>query len=113
MNTVEIKFVDEQQIRRHVDTFAAGLLLSYQEIVEIIVFGSFSTGKFVPGSDIDVLILLSDSDKPVRDRVSDFMPSQFPVSMDVFPYTILEFAALEHSPITKAAKHSRWRYRRS
>ncbi len=113
MNTVEIKCVDEQQIRRHMDTFAAGLLSSHQEIVEIIVFGSFSTGNFAPGSDVDVLILLSDSDKPVRDRVPDFMPSQFPISMDVFPYTIREFAALEHSPIAKAAKDSRWRYRRS
>jgi hypothetical protein len=41
------------------------------------------------------------------------MPGAFPVGLDLFPYTRDELAALEDSPVVKAARRSRWRYART
>jgi hypothetical protein len=43
--------------------------------------------------------ILSESSKPMRDRVCDYLPVGFPVGVDLFPYTKKEFdALLERSP---------------
>ena len=76
------------------------------------MFGSFAEGTFAPGSDLDLLIVLERSDRPVRDRIPQYLPGAFPVGLDLFPYTRDELAALEDSPVVKAARRSRWRYAR-
>jgi predicted nucleotidyltransferase len=95
------------------DAHACRLFKSCPEIDEIIVFGSFETGNYTPGSDLDVLIVLSQSERPIRDRIPLYMPDQFPVPVDMFPFTRAELVDRAPSPITKAASASRWRYIRS
>ncbi len=94
------------------DDYAARLLSGHPEIAEIIVFGSFAEGTFAPGSDLDVLIVLERSDRPVRDRIPLYLPGPFPIGMDLFPYTRDELRELEDSPVVKAAGRSLWRYAR-
>lgn len=112
MSSVVIKSVDKEKLRRSVDDYAARLLSSHPEVEEVVVFGSFAKGNYSPGSDIDIFILLTRSDKSVRDRIPDFLPGAFPVSVDLFPYTKEEIASLEPSPILAEIRESRWRYRR-
>jgi predicted nucleotidyltransferase len=86
-------------------------LLSVNPLVEeVVVFGSFAEGNYAPGSDIDVLIVLRSADKPVWDRIADFLPGAFPVGLDLFPYTREELARMEDSPMTTAFRRSKWRY---
>jgi predicted nucleotidyltransferase len=96
-----------------VDEYARSLLASNDLVQEIVVFGSFEQGNYGPGSDVDIFVLLSHSDKPIRDRIPDFLPSQFPVPMDVFPYTKDEVEILKPSPILSAVAASAWRYRKA
>jgi predicted nucleotidyltransferase len=81
-------------------------------VEEVVVFGSFADGTYAPGSDIDVLIILRGSDKPVWDRIAEFLPGSFPVGLDLFPYTRAELTLMETSPMTAALRRSRWRYQR-
>ncbi len=113
MSSVEVKSVDEARIRQCVDDYAAALFSLHPEVMEVVVFGSFVTKTYVPGSDVDIFILLSDCGKSVRDRISDFLPSRFPIGMDIFPYTVREVAAMSDSPIIMAMSRSPWRYRRN
>jgi predicted nucleotidyltransferase len=94
------------------DQYAASLLDNHAEVEEIIVFGSMAEGNYAPGSDIDVLVVLSRSDEPVWDRVPRLLPRSFPVPVDLFPYTREELARLSPSPVIAAAQRSRWRYYR-
>jgi predicted nucleotidyltransferase len=41
----------------------------------------------VPGSDIDLLVILRESEESFLTRIPRFFPSRFPVGVDVFPYT--------------------------
>jgi len=61
------------------------------------LFGSYATDTYGPRSDADLLILLAASDKPFRDRVPDFLPSQLSVPCDVFPYTTGEIESLQRN----------------
>jgi predicted nucleotidyltransferase len=99
-------------LRRSVDAFAEQLLSAHPEIEEIVVFGSFAKGTYAPGSDVDIFILLSHSDKRIRDRIPDYLPGPFPVGVDLFPYTKQEVRDLADSPVVADVHASEWRYRR-
>jgi uncharacterized protein len=94
------------------DAWAARLLRERPEVEEVVVFGSFAEGRWAPGSDLDVLLALSRCDKPIRDRVPDYLPGPFPVGVDVFPFTRVEIEERRSSPIIAAVTRSTWRYRR-
>jgi hypothetical protein len=109
---VEIKSIDKARVKAATDVWAADLLQRRPDILEIVVFGSFEQDTYVPGSDLDVFVLLERADQPVRDRIPDLLPGRFPVGVDVFPYTPQEVAELAPSPILDAVSRSRWRYKR-
>ncbi len=113
LSGVVVKSVDEAAVRRAMDAYAARLLAAHPQIEEIVVFGSFAEGTWAPGSDLDVFVVLSHSDKPVRDRIPNLLPGAFPVGVDLFPYTREEVAARVPSPLLDAVARSRWRYARS
>lgn len=45
-------------------------------------------------SDVDLCLLLSSSDKLLRERVTEYLPVGFPVGIELFPYTVEEFEKL-------------------
>jgi hypothetical protein len=59
-----------------------------------VVFGSLVKGTAVPGSDVDLLIVLGSSDRSFRDRIPLYLPGRFPCGVDVFPYTRAEIARM-------------------
>lgn len=113
MSSVEIKSVDVDEVRRRMDQYAAVLLAKNPAVEEIIVFGSFANNSYAPGSDLDVFIVLSEANGPVRDRIPTFLPSKgFPVPIDVFPFSRAEMTAQSDSPLLRAVNESSWRYTR-
>jgi predicted nucleotidyltransferase len=87
-------------------------LNEHPEIEEIVVFGSFANDTYAPGSDLDLFIILKDSNRSVRDRIPDYLPNRFPVPVDVFPFTRKEMEVLSSSPLIAAVRASTWRYSR-
>jgi uncharacterized protein len=112
LSSVEIKSVNLAEVRRRTDEYARELLATHPEVEEVIVFGSFVEGNYAPGSDLDVFIVLQKADEPPRERIARFLPTQFPVPVDPFPFTRAEMAELRESPLLVAVKKSNWRYRR-
>jgi uncharacterized protein len=112
-SSVEVKSIDKRAVRDAVDRFAVRLLASDNDVEEIVVFGSFETDTYSPGSDIDLLIVLRDSKMPPRERIPAFLPEKFPVPVDVFPFTRAELDEMSDSPVVKAVNRSQWRYGRN
>ena len=113
MNSVVIKSVDKSAVRQAMDDLAKDLFSLNGELEEIVVFGSFETDDFMPGSDLDVFLTLREANKPVRERLADFLPQRFPVPLDLFPFTREEMCERASSPMLEAVARSRWRYQRS
>ena len=97
MSSVVIKSIDRNQIREAVASFVAQIRKNHPDVERVIWFGSWVNGLPTPGSDVDLCLILSSSAKPLRDRISDYLPLGFPVGIDLFAYTKDEFERLRCS----------------
>jgi len=86
-DSVRIKYLDKPGIMKAISQLVEELSQKHPEIERISLFGSFARNEAVPGSDVDILIVLTDSHLPFEDRMKEYMPSSFPVGIDIFPYT--------------------------
>ena len=61
----------------------------YPEISEVWLFGSMAELRAVPGSDVDILIIIDESDVRMIDRIERFQDLFEPIGIgiDIFPYT--------------------------
>jgi predicted nucleotidyltransferase len=86
---VKIISLNTDDIMRRLKESAHLLRLENHEVTDVYLFGSLATGKAVPGSDADVMIVLRKSDKRIIDRVTDFMDCfcDVGIGVDIFPYT--------------------------
>lgn len=91
---VKISYFNTEIVWNALKKFVRELVKNNPEIKKILLFGSFAKGESVPGSDVDLLIVLDDSDKSFLNRITKYMPDKFPVSVDVFPYTETELEAM-------------------
>ncbi|HEV8641939.1 MAG TPA: nucleotidyltransferase domain-containing protein [Methylomirabilota bacterium] len=90
MSTVRITYFDKEAVHRALQEYVSALVERHPELEEVILFGSLVAGTPVPGSDVDLMLILRDSDRPFLERIARFPPSRFPVDVDVFPYTRAE-----------------------
>lgn len=99
LNSVVIKSVDRVAVESAVESYVARLRVQHPEVKRVFWFGSWITGLPSPGSDVDLCLVLSSSDKNRRDRMPDYLPVGFPVGIDLVAYTQAEFQQLqEDSP---------------
>ena len=66
----------------------------HPEIESVYLFGSLARGDAVPGSDADLLIVVSHSTKPFRDRSAHYETTGVGVGVDVVVYTREELDVL-------------------
>jgi len=92
--SVKISYFDKEAVWDSLRKFTGQLKKKHPEIEKIILFGSLVRDDCVPGSDVDLLIVLSKSDKPFLERITEYMPSKLPVGVDVFPYTRQELKTM-------------------
>lgn len=56
----------------------------------VILFGSFAEGRAVPGSDLEIMIVLARDERPFPEWVSAYLTyfSGIGIGVDLFPYTV-------------------------
>jgi predicted nucleotidyltransferase len=87
LSTVKVTYFDRGAVERALDEYVRSLVVRCPDVEQIILFGSLVAGTPVPGSDVDLMLVLSRSDRRFLDRIPEFLPAGFPVDVDVFPYT--------------------------
>jgi predicted nucleotidyltransferase len=92
--SVEVTWLDREAVLRAVTCAVKRLVAARPEVRRVILFGSMARGDAVPGSDVDLLVVLAGSDRPFLDRIPLYKPSGIPVGVDVFPYTQEEMRRL-------------------
>ncbi|MHC4156147.1 MAG: nucleotidyltransferase family protein [Planctomycetota bacterium] len=93
-NSVRVIFADKAKVLRGLRE-CASKLKSRPEVEKVGLFGSYATDTFGPASDVDLLIILSESSEEFLDRIPDYMPDNLTVSCDVFPYTAEEIERMK------------------
>jgi HEPN domain-containing protein len=93
---IRAKALDKHYIpARYPNGFASGAPMDYYttddapdpNAVAVYLFGSFARGTAVPGSDVDLLVVVDRDPRPPRDRIPDHLPGAFPVGVDVIVWT--------------------------
>jgi uncharacterized protein len=61
-------------------------------------FGSYARGDWGVGSDVDLVIVVEDCDRPFEQRATAWDTTQLPVPADLLVYTQGEWAVLSARP---------------
>lgn len=88
--TVKVFSLDRAAIREALQHRVETRYRSDPNVFGVYLFGSFVRGRAVPGSDVDLLVVLEQDPRPPRDRIPDHLPSAFPVGVDVIVWTRAE-----------------------
>ena len=94
-NSVKIFFADKDKVIGEVREYVRRVRQAHPEVEKVGLFGSYATDTYGPSSDVDLLIVLRESDKRFPDRIPDFLPDNLSVACDVFPYTQAEIEKMK------------------
>ena len=84
---MKVVFADKANVLRQLKDYTKILKRTHPEVERVGFFGSYANDTYGPASDVDLLIILQQSDKRFLDRIPDFLPDNLSICCDVFPYT--------------------------
>jgi predicted nucleotidyltransferase len=91
LGSVKTFWLDKDFIRQQLG-MAVDALKGDENVLKIVLFGSFALDRAVPGSDLDILIVLQLDSRRFIDRIPEYLDafSEIGIGVDVFPYTVKE-----------------------
>jgi len=93
-----LRWPDRQAVDASVRAWATGVAESHPEVVRIGYFGSYARGDAGVGSDVDLVVVVSDSDRAFEERALDFDATRLAVPTDLLVYTAAEWDTLRKRP---------------
>ena len=91
--TVTVFSLDRARIREALRELVESRYRPNPNVSAVYLFGSFAWGTPVPGSDVDLLVVVGQAARPLRERIADYLPGAFPVGVDVLVWTCAEWEA--------------------
>ena len=89
LGSVRIISVDHELLIHTLKKKSISIKAEYPDIVRGLLFGSFSKGNFLPESDIDILLIIEETDIPFLERKERFRPffRDIPFDVNILVYT--------------------------
>jgi len=99
-----VRWADPTRIADAVRSHAEAIREAHPDVSRVLWYGSWVRGVPTPSSDVDLCVVVRKDARRPRDRIPDFLPTRFPVGIDLVVVTEGELAALgERSPSWHAA----------
>lgn len=96
--SVRIWKVDRQRIQSGLERWLKEVIEPAPEVREVWLFGSYARGEELPGSDVDLLIIVSEAEGPFEDRAMRYIPLRSALPLEIFVYTEEEARVLSEQP---------------
>ena len=90
-----LKWPDKHAVDQAARDWAHLLALKHPEITGIAYFGSYARGDWGVGSDLDVAVIIRNSNRPFEERSRDYDTQKLPVPTDLVVYTLEEWYSLD------------------
>ena len=81
------RFVDRDEVLGLARETARRIAARHSGVVKILLFGSFARADHGIHSDIDLLVILNDSERPILERLEDFLEDAPAYPTDMLVYT--------------------------
>jgi predicted nucleotidyltransferase len=94
LNSPVLEWPTTAEARDAFRSWADRLLREEEGVRRAGYFGSLARGDWGVGSDLDVLVLVEEADRPFFERPSQFDTSPLPVPVDLLVYTEAEWRTL-------------------
>jgi predicted nucleotidyltransferase len=89
-----LKWPDQKKVLQALKHWVENLVKTRCDIVQIGYFGSYARGDWGVGSDLDLVIIVDQTDKPFELRSAEFDTLELPIPTDVLVYTLEEWYLL-------------------
>lgn len=109
-----LKWPDEKRVTRAVCSWSRELARQCPQVLRIGYFGSYARGDWGVGSDLDLVVLVENSELPFERRGAEFDTTGLPVPADLLVYTVEEWEKLvKESPFgRRLASETVWVWER-
>lgn len=94
LHTSVLRWPDRETVDRAVRRWAAEQAAAHPELIRLGYFGSYATGDWGVGSDVDLVAVVAAADAPFSARARRWDATGLPVPADVLVYTEAEWAAV-------------------
>jgi len=84
------RFVNRDEILAVARETARRIAAAHPQVLRVILFGSFARDDYGIRSDLDLLIILKESEKPVSERLEECLRHVSAYPTDIFPLTEAE-----------------------
>jgi uncharacterized protein len=92
-----LKWPNKKAVDSAVRLWAEKVSRERKDVQKIGYFGSYARGDWGVGSDLDIVIILDRSCKPMERRATDWDTSELPVPSDLLIYTIDEWEKMKEA----------------
>lgn len=96
LNSSVIKWPNKKEVEKSLNEWVKKLIKERDDVVRIGYFGSYARGDWGVGSDLDLIILLEESDEQFERRGIVFDTSSIPVPTELLVYTRDEWGRLKN-----------------
>ena len=92
---MKVFWLDRDLLKSRIARAARNLSREHEAVVRIVLFGSVASGRALPSSDADILVIVRDTAIPFIDRANRFRSyfADIGIGADLFVYTEQEVAA--------------------
>lgn len=103
--SVRVFWLDREAVLKELEAVARQMKAARPEIEEVWLFGSLARGDAAPGSDADLLLVLSEASGTFAERIPRYLPTGLSLGVEVFPYTRVEIDAMleDENPFIRQA----------
>ncbi len=111
-----LKWPDAKTVHEAARRLGERLAAAHPELERLGCFGSYARGDWGVGSDLDLLAIVSRTDRPFQERALDFELEGLPVPADLLVYTRREWEDLlaQGAPfVRRLAAETVWVWKRS
>ena len=95
LNSSILKWPDAHRVEQFVRDWSNSVVRKRADIVRIGYFGSYARGDWGVGSDLDLVIVVENSEKSFERRATEWDLTKFPVPTDLIVYTCNEWRNLK------------------
>jgi len=97
LNSAVLKWPDGSAVLSAARSWANALQCKDPAVRQVWCVGSYARGDWGVGSDLDLIVILSESDLSPVDRYRTYYPDKLPVPVDLWVHTETEWHALRVS----------------